>query len=67
MKHIIIIEPDVPEDKRVEGLAVCKALYTGKCNICPYLKLCEKGFKNDEFPRDAACMKILNDLKRNSH
>lgn len=59
MRKILIFDQSVPQNKRAEGLAVYKAVMTGKCDICPYLKQCEKG-EDFEFPKDAACMKILN-------
>jgi hypothetical protein len=62
MKKVLIIDPDVPQEDKPEGLAVYKAITTGECNVCPYLKRCENdgSFK---FPSDAACMKILNMIK----
>ncbi len=66
MKHVIIIDKDVPKEHISEGMAVLQALHTGKCDICTYLKQCEIGFEDTKFPSDAACMKILNRKMQNT-
>ena len=63
MKHVLVIDESVPNDKRTEALAVYKAVMTGRCDVCSYLKQCEAGFESEEFPKDAACMQILRESR----
>lgn len=59
MKKVLIIDVSVPQEDRAEGVAVYKAVTTGKCRVCPHLRWCEDD-ASFKIPSDAACMRILN-------
>ncbi len=53
--NTVIFDKPYSKEKIAEGLAVQRAVISGVCNMCKYLRQCE----NDDtfkFPKDAPCM-----------
>lgn len=61
MKNIVVFDRPYSKEKIQEGIAVQKAVITGECNKCTYLKQCESD-KSFEFPKDSACMKTMGNI-----
>lgn len=54
MNNIVVFMEQLPVEKQAEGIAVCRAVLSGKCNSCDYLLRCcsDSTFK---LPKDAFC------------
>lgn len=58
-KIITMVNPSISEKNIDLALLVQKAILTGKCNECKYLKECESN-RDFKFPSDVRC--IINEI-----